>query len=139
VFVLHPKDRNRAKTIAAVVRGAIVENFECEIEGTPCEVLTGAPDHVVTDQLMEIYPAFQIGGLKPRACVGRRLDDSAGDAIGMLILLFEERLQESEFAVSPPARARSWNGRRTTPGCANRRLSWSAPTTPSSCARWISG
>jgi PAS domain S-box-containing protein len=100
VFVLHPKDRNRAKTIAAVVRGAIVENFECEIEGTPCEVLTGAPDHVVTDQLMEIYPAFQIGGLKPRACVGRRLDDSAGDAIGMLILLFEERLQESEFAVS---------------------------------------
>lgn len=91
----------RAQTIAVVSDGAERSNFEYALEGTPGASLIASEQYVVTQRVAEQFPqATLLGKLSVQACVGRRLDNSAGQPMGVLSVLFREPLKDPGFITS---------------------------------------
>jgi PAS domain S-box-containing protein len=89
------------RTIAAVVDGKVIENFTYVVKGTPCENLLTSDTCVIAKQVAEQYPdAPTLSALGAQGYVGRRLDNSAGKALGHLFVLFREPLKEVGFISS---------------------------------------
>ena len=96
-----PGEPASARTEVAVVGGKLIPNFDYNLVGTPCEALADAVNHVVPSRLGERYPcAPAIGTLGARAYVGHRMDNSAGQPIGQMFVLFSHPLQETAFITS---------------------------------------
>jgi PAS domain S-box-containing protein len=90
-----------ARTIAAVVDGKVIENFSYLVKGTPCENLLTSDTCVISKQVAEQYPdAPTLSAVGAQGYVGRRLDNSAGKALGHLFVLFREPLKEVGFISS---------------------------------------
>ena len=101
IACFQPGTLHSACTKVAVVAGRLIPNFEYKLAGTPCEALTDAVNHVIPCRLDEHYPdAPSIGLLDAQAYVGHRLDDSAGQPIGQLFVLFSHPLQDTAFIAS---------------------------------------
>ncbi|SNT29981.1 PAS domain S-box-containing protein/diguanylate cyclase (GGDEF) domain-containing protein [Noviherbaspirillum humi] len=91
----------RVRSLGAVADGAALEEFDYNIEGTPCERLLSAPQCVVSERAMEQFPdALRLHAFAAQAYVGLRLDDSAGQAIGLIYVLFREAVTELSFVTS---------------------------------------
>ncbi len=89
------------RTIAAVVDGKVMESFSYAVKGTPCENLLTADTCVVTKQVVEEFPdAPMLAALGAEGYVGRRLDNSSGQALGHLFVLFREPIKEVGFISS---------------------------------------
>ena len=96
-----PGEPASARTEVAVVGGKLIPNFDYNLVGTPCEALADAVNHVVPSRLGERYPcAPAIGTLGARAYVGHRMDNSSGQPIGQMFVLFSHPLQETAFITS---------------------------------------
>ncbi|MEO8418945.1 MAG: EAL domain-containing protein [Methylophilaceae bacterium] len=100
VVRLLPGEPHMARTIAAVVDGEAIENFEYLLGGIPHEGLTPDGDFLVLTAAAERLSGFPLIHLKPEAYVGRRLLNSSGDAIGLLFVLFREPLKEADFILT---------------------------------------
>jgi PAS domain S-box-containing protein len=89
------------RTIAAVVDGKVMENFSYAVKGTPCENLLTSDTWVVAKQVVEEYPdAPMLAFLGAQGYVGRRLDNSSGQALGHLFVVFREPIKEVGFISS---------------------------------------
>ncbi|MDI1314527.1 PAS domain S-box protein, partial [Prosthecobacter sp.] len=90
-----------ARTIAAVIDGDLVKNFDYKISGTPCEALMSGNDCIVTERLAEQFPeAAALKELGAEAYVGRRLLNADGETTGFLFALHRKPLEHSEFVSS---------------------------------------
>jgi PAS domain S-box-containing protein len=90
-----------ASTLAAVVDGSVIGNFDYVIEGTPCEDLVASDTCVITQQVQKRFPnARWLAALGAQAFVGRRLDDSSGQPLGHLFVVFREPLDDTAFVTS---------------------------------------
>ncbi|HSV51438.1 MAG TPA: EAL domain-containing protein [Burkholderiaceae bacterium] len=90
-----------AQTIAVVSDGEERSNFEYALEGTPGANLLAADSYVVPERVAEQFPrAALLSKLGVQACVGRRLDSSSGQPLGVLSVLFREPLKQPEFVIS---------------------------------------
>jgi diguanylate cyclase (GGDEF)-like protein/PAS domain S-box-containing protein len=89
-----------ARTISAVIDGTLSPNFEFAIDATPCRDL--ADEHcVIADQAAERFPGFPIlVEQAAQAYVGLRLDNSSGEPLGVLFVIFRRPLQRSAFILS---------------------------------------
>ncbi|MEN3297791.1 MAG: hypothetical protein V7642_7044 [Burkholderiales bacterium] len=85
-----------ARTIAAVIDGEVRANFDYAMGGALYERLALNADWFTPDRLSEFFPSSPALPLGMQACVGRRLDNSAGQPVGLLFVLFREPLRESE-------------------------------------------
>lgn len=98
---LLPQPPLRARTLAAVVDGQLVDNFDYAVAGSPCEQLAEQALCIVADEVAERFPcATSLAALGARAYVGHRLDNSAGEPIGFLFVLYRQPLASSEFITS---------------------------------------
>ncbi|HSV53856.1 MAG TPA: EAL domain-containing protein [Burkholderiaceae bacterium] len=98
---LLPGEPKQAITIAAVVDAATCANFQYLIEGTPCEeMLSNGASVVPVDATRRFPRATKLAALGAQAYAGRRLDNSAGEPMGQLFVLFREPLRETEFIAS---------------------------------------
>ena len=98
---LLPGEPLRARTLAAVMDGQTVENFEYLIEGTPCEALATHSQWAVNTQASSSYPrAAMLAQMNAQAYVGHRLDDAEGKTIGQIFVLFRNPLEEQDFVLS---------------------------------------
>jgi PAS domain S-box-containing protein len=89
------------RTIAAVVDGQVMENFTYVVKGTPCENLLTADTCVITKRVAEEFPgAPMLAALGAQGYVGRRIDNSSGQALGHLFVLYREPLKEVGFISS---------------------------------------
>jgi len=89
------------RTLAAVVDGKVMENFSYRVKGTPCENLLTADTCVVIKQVAEEFPgAPMLVSLGAQGYVGRRLDNSSGQALGHLFVVFREPIKEVGFISS---------------------------------------
>lgn len=86
------------RTVSAVIGGMEAENIEYDIRGTPCERVLADIELILPDNVLQLYPCHPLPGV--RAYVGRRLDGSDGQPIGVLYVLFCEALKEHEFITS---------------------------------------
>jgi|GEM_PF-1904047 len=90
------------RTVAAVVDGQLIDNFDIPMAGTPCEQLSELnPECVVTSEVKKHYPeANGLVALGAEAYIGRRIVDSKGQAMGQIFVLFRQPLTQTEFASS---------------------------------------
>ncbi|GAC1302189.1 MAG: hypothetical protein NVSMB19_11220 [Vulcanimicrobiaceae bacterium] len=96
-----PRTPQEAQTIVAFVDGETHANLGFAIAGTPCGELRSDAPWIVPAGLAERYPDCKLTALtRATAFVGWRLDDSAGEPLAMMFVLFREPLVESEFTTS---------------------------------------
>ena len=93
-----PGEPLEARTIAAVVDGRLIENFDYAIKGTPCEGLTTSDTCMIQSQLgWPCTCSTTLSTLEAQSYVGRRLNSSTGKPLGLLFVLFREPLQEPDL------------------------------------------
>jgi diguanylate cyclase (GGDEF)-like protein/PAS domain S-box-containing protein len=97
---LHPSSARTARTIAVVMDGAAQPNFDYALAGMPCDQVLAAGAWVEHEQVAERYRDTVLGPFGMQAYVGRRLDNAAGQAVGLLCVLFREPLRQARFIPS---------------------------------------
>jgi diguanylate cyclase (GGDEF)-like protein/PAS domain S-box-containing protein len=96
-----PGDPPLGRTEVAYVGGKLVPNFEYPLSGTPCQHLACSLNHVIPERVSEMYPCTANLSARPaQAYVGHRLDNSAGEAIGQLFVLFNRPVSDAAFITS---------------------------------------
>ncbi len=90
-----------ARTIAAVVDGRLHENMDYALHGTPSEALLGVNSWFTTD-LPPRSPrmAAALGDFVPVAYAGCRLENAAGEMVGMIVALLAEMPASIDFVTS---------------------------------------
>ncbi|MEO8358907.1 MAG: PAS domain S-box protein [Vicinamibacteria bacterium] len=98
---LLPGKPEMAQTVAAVVDGKVVDNFDYPLLGSPCEIVTGRDSFIVPAHVAEKFPlASPLALFGAQAYVGRRLANAEGQTVGWLFVLFRDPLEDSGFVVS---------------------------------------
>ena len=99
---LLPGEPPRARTLAAVLDGQTLDNFEYALAGHPGRELIAHSHWVVSDSVAERYPQGVpvIARLQAQAYVGQRLDDIDGNPVGQISVLFREPLEQKDFVLS---------------------------------------
>ena len=101
VVRLLPGEPARARTVAAVVAGKTIENFEYDLMGTPCEALTESLDCIIPANVASRFPqSLSLATLGAQAYVGRRLVNAAGQQVGLMCVLFDQPLTTTRFITS---------------------------------------
>lgn len=100
IGVLSP-DGKAARTIAAAERGAVIPNFDYELQGTPCGAVVASGLAFYADDVQKAFPRETF--LREHAIasyMGTALRDSAGRTLGVLIVLDDKPLVKRTLAVS---------------------------------------
>ncbi len=101
VMRLLPGEPPTGRMMAMVVDGMLNDNFDFEIDGTPCLNLLQNAQFVVSADVARQFPGSpSLALFGAQAYVGARLDNSAGQPVGMLFVLFREALKSSDFTLS---------------------------------------
>lgn len=101
VAKLLPGTPQKAQTLAAIVDGQVVANFEYLLKQTPCRNLLHGEVCVVLSDAAGLYPdSPALAKLNIEAYVGLRLVNSGGEPIGMLFVLFRQPLKQAAFVSS---------------------------------------
>ena len=94
-------DELRARTIVALCDGAIGENCDLDLRGTPCAQLRAERAFIVADRVREMFPDCEVArATNARGFVGWRLDDSAGKPLALMFVIFREPLEAFDFTAS---------------------------------------
>ena len=98
---LLPPETGLVRTIAVIIDGSPVDNFDYPIVGSPCEGLLTADSWVIADRLASCFPLPPaLMALAPQGYVGRRLDNCAGQPLGVLFVMFKDALNNADFITS---------------------------------------
>ena len=98
---IQPGEPPTARTEVAYVNGQLIPNFTYPLAGTPCGYLGSAVSHVIPGRVSELFPCTaELSSRRAQAYVGHRLDNSAGQPIGQLFVLFSHLLQDTAFITS---------------------------------------
>jgi len=89
------------RTMAAVIEGRIVDNFDYPIIGTPSENLLTRESCVITKNAAGLFPeARTIAALGAEGYAGLRLSNSAGEQLGLLCVIFRKQIVNIDFVTS---------------------------------------
>lgn len=98
---LQPGEPATARTEVAYLDGQLIPNFEYPLAGTPCQHLSDTLNYIVPAGVSERYLcAAELSACRAQAYVGYRLDNSAGQPIGQLFVLFYHPLRDTAFITS---------------------------------------
>jgi PAS domain S-box-containing protein len=102
VFIAEALGSDRVRTIACCVDGALTENFDYQLAGSPCILAMEKRGSVIHPQgVAEMFP--EDAGLARRGVTGyagTSLFDASGKAIGILVALTRAPIERKEFFVS---------------------------------------
>jgi len=89
------------QTIAAVVAGVALPDLVIPCEGMPWDACFDQDTNLHCEQVMARYPAIAAIGLPDvHTCIARPLMGGNGEVLGLLVALFQEPLQDSDFVHS---------------------------------------
>ena len=92
---------SRVQTIAGVVDGKAVGNFEYPFAGSPCERLSDRDYCMVTAGLAQAYPQSSAYiDIPAEAYLGARMINSAGKFIGLLFVVYRKPLMVTDLLIS---------------------------------------
>lgn len=98
---LLPNQPQNARTIAAIVDGQQVENFDYLVSDTTCRNPMDGQDCIVPDRVADLFPQSpSLKKLGAEAYVGRRLVNVDEETVGFLFALYRRPLEPSEFVTS---------------------------------------
>lgn len=94
-------DGARAKTIAACKNGALIENFEYELAGTPCENVAGKKLTIYPKNVRQYFLKDSlVHRWKIEAFIGTPLLGADGNALGILVCLSTKPFDNLPFVES---------------------------------------
>lgn len=89
------------ETLAVEVQGEVRENFTYPVHGAPCEKALAEGVCIESSRVQERFPLdLGLQRLGAEAYVGKALTDSAGDAMGVALVLFNDPVADPTLAVS---------------------------------------
>ncbi len=98
---LLPGSPPTARTIAVATGGHAAANFEYALQGRPCMRMIEVDECVIVNTSAAEFPAIGISlDFDVQAYVGRRLDNLAGEPIGLLVVLYREPIRAPAFITS---------------------------------------
>ncbi|QDU07739.1 sigma 54-interacting transcriptional regulator [Gimesia aquarii] len=94
-------ERTAVQTLAVWVGGHLEENFQFELEGTPCQhVLSGGIQHF-PDNIRELFPKNNLlKSLNARSYLAIPLTDDAGVVVGHLAVIDDHSMEADERELS---------------------------------------
>ena len=96
-----PGPDKQARMIAGVVDHQAVPAFEFDLAGTPAERVLSHEACIVASSEVEVFGrALSYAPDGARAYAGRRLDDSTGQSIGLVFVLFRDPVRSPDFVAS---------------------------------------
>ena len=98
---LLPNETMKARTIAAVIDGMVLENIEYDLSTSPCSQLLHSDNFVMSgsaEQCFQLSPVMV--SLRMKGYIVQRLINNQGTVIGMIFVLTREIIIKSEFVVS---------------------------------------
>lgn len=88
----------RVMTKAAVVHSRKIDNFSYSLEGTPCAEVMEEGSCVILDNVANTLSPHAENMLGwARGYIGLRLDSSNGDALGVLMVIFRDPIEDPDF------------------------------------------
>jgi signal transduction histidine kinase len=96
-----PGDPLLGRSVAAVVNGQMLPQFDYAIALAPCRELahSASPSLILPENVQALYPEAQLSAFGTQAYAGHRLENSEGQLAGVLALLFREPLKQSQMAL----------------------------------------
>ncbi|MDB5991520.1 MAG: hypothetical protein JWQ10_2923 [Herbaspirillum sp.] len=89
------------RTIAAVVHGKVLENFDYPIDGALRDRLMQDHELEIIDRFDEMYPQWPLLNMfSVKAYAARLLLNSAGEIVGALFVAFSKPIRRSDFMLS---------------------------------------
>jgi PAS domain S-box-containing protein len=96
-----PPDQSAVRTIAAIVGGKAVPNFEYSLRCTPCEDLAAADEWVVPCDAQKLYPeAPALVQMAAEAYVGIKLLEAKGQPMGLIYVVFQQKLIQQNLVMA---------------------------------------
>ncbi|TRO83908.1 putative bifunctional diguanylate cyclase/phosphodiesterase [Desulfuromonas acetexigens] len=93
------ESERRVRTVAAFGHGQLLENFEFELEGTPCGIAVKQGRELVVDQLRQFFPMDHLAEqLDVDSYVGIALTDCSGKVHGVMAVTGKGPLQKQRLA-----------------------------------------
>ncbi len=84
------------QTITVCKAGEHIDNFECQLTGTPCEEILDQGLFSIPQNAQARYPDNKIlARFDAQAYIGSVLRDSAGRALGMMVVLFQSPIEST--------------------------------------------
>jgi PAS domain S-box-containing protein len=91
----------RARTLALLADGVIIDNLEVDLSGTPCETVSGNEVCSYPFGVQERFPrAHMMAKLDVQAYFGATLDDSQGENLGLLTVMYRHPVDRTEMIES---------------------------------------
>jgi PAS domain S-box-containing protein len=79
---------NAVNTVAASAHGEIIDNFACDLEGTPCDNIVGKSAHIYHNNIQELFPQDKmLVDMGAESYAGIPLFASDGEPLGMIAAL----------------------------------------------------
>jgi PAS domain S-box-containing protein len=97
VFIALPKDAGCARMtmLAFYADGRIVEDFEYDVRGTPCETVLGQEFRAYPSRLQELFPAdSDFRRLAMHSYAGCPLGDARGRPVGLMAVVLRRAMED---------------------------------------------
>lgn len=92
------ESRDECSSVAVVIHGAPADNFSYSLLNTPCANVLESATCFYPRDICNLFPEDQmLQTMDVQGYVGRRLHDSKGNMIGILVALFEKPVEKPEF------------------------------------------
>jgi PAS domain S-box-containing protein len=91
-------DRFTSKTISLVVKNQLSDNFEYDLDNTPCAIITKDQVCLYPKNVCSFFPKDQLlVDMKIEGYIGVPLHDSQGKIIGFIVTLHENEINNANF------------------------------------------
>jgi PAS domain-containing protein len=98
---LDESTNDKIKTIAVWIKGSMGENFEYDLENTPCENVVNKQPCVFTDSVQQKFPKdAMLQEMGVESYVGTPLRSSSGKVIGLFVAMHSKPLPYPELMMS---------------------------------------
>lgn len=92
------ESRDECRLLALVDHGVLVDNFSYSLANTPCANVMESASCLYPRDICNLFPEDKmLQAMNVQGYVGRRLHDSKGKMIGILVALFERPVEKPEF------------------------------------------
>lgn len=87
--------QQRVRTLALCAGGEVLDNFEYDLAGTPCDNVVGRDPCSYTDRVFELFPEDHLlAEMHVNAYVGIPLYDSSGKSLGLMVVMYKRSLED---------------------------------------------
>ncbi|MCJ8320563.1 MAG: HAMP domain-containing histidine kinase [Colwellia sp.] len=95
------KEKHSCQTIALIAHSKLVDNFEYDLEGTPCNDVTDNCIIFYPKNITELYPKDDLlVDMAIEGYIGAPLNDSKGEVLGIIVALYQSPILDKDVTLT---------------------------------------